>query len=438
MEHNDDERRKREIGTRIRTLRLARELGQKTLAASINCAQSQISEWESGQHVPRYPRLGQLARELGCSEFYLLTGSELPNAPRSTEVDSAFPTFAASLIRDFMDGAASAFGEPIDDLMMLKRLVLEHPSALPRLIEPCHKAVADARYVSSGSEARAVSGLLDRIIEIANLARRRRIEAAQQLFFDANDRAVHCQIFSAEALSERAELYLGGMAQVALELPSLKAGYYARLGDVLHVLAWTWNDPVINAEALGALQQSMASAPRSSRKRTGYHAIRTVPIVAARCSTLLDSAFDQIIEQAYDRLERSSVTDHEAAHVIDGIAEASAQRYLLTGTSHIRAAALRHWEKAKAVASRATAPHALFDVHLARVPVILGRAGIVDHLGDTDEARLANLHTLTKGVQQRAAAAGSPRMSAELANLASELTTLPARVFWSRGKERFL
>jgi transcriptional regulator with XRE-family HTH domain len=65
-----------EIGNRVYSLRRGLGLGQKELATTIGCKQSQISEWETGAHVPRQPRLGQLARALNSSIPYIMTGED--------------------------------------------------------------------------------------------------------------------------------------------------------------------------------------------------------------------------------------------------------------------------------------------------------------------------------------------------------------------------
>src|SRR5689334_14732068 len=128
-----------ETGRRIRFRRRTEDIGgQDRLAELIGCAQSQVSEWEKGHHLPREPRLGQLAKALNCSRFYLLTGCELPGDGRDLD---EIPAFAARLVRDFLHACASALGESVDDVWKLQARVRERRAALSCLIEPCMIAV---------------------------------------------------------------------------------------------------------------------------------------------------------------------------------------------------------------------------------------------------------------------------------------------------------
>lgn len=75
-----------EIGSRVKTLRGEKRWTQEKLAQEAGISKSFVSEVESGQSKPRGPILVKLARALGASLDFLLTGSS-PPAPRVDNIE---------------------------------------------------------------------------------------------------------------------------------------------------------------------------------------------------------------------------------------------------------------------------------------------------------------------------------------------------------------
>lgn len=70
-----------ELGARIRTARLAQGLTQDQLARAVGVTRSAVAQWETGRAGQIGGNLTRVARVLGTSAAYLLTGDQDPGAP---------------------------------------------------------------------------------------------------------------------------------------------------------------------------------------------------------------------------------------------------------------------------------------------------------------------------------------------------------------------
>jgi transcriptional regulator with XRE-family HTH domain len=66
------------IGTRIKSVRTARDITQTQLAADLGVRERTIARWEAGSNEPDTRYLVALTEQLGCSLEWLMTGE--PNA----------------------------------------------------------------------------------------------------------------------------------------------------------------------------------------------------------------------------------------------------------------------------------------------------------------------------------------------------------------------
>lgn len=62
------------IGTRIKSIRTARDMSQTRLAAELGVRERTIARWEAGSNEPDSRYLIALAEMLGCSLEWLMTG----------------------------------------------------------------------------------------------------------------------------------------------------------------------------------------------------------------------------------------------------------------------------------------------------------------------------------------------------------------------------
>ena len=63
-------------GERLRRLRAKRGFTQRQVAERLNTDTGCISKWEAGTHAPNLESVAALARVLGCSIDYIVTGTE--------------------------------------------------------------------------------------------------------------------------------------------------------------------------------------------------------------------------------------------------------------------------------------------------------------------------------------------------------------------------
>lgn len=61
-----------ELGARIASIRSLRRMRQSDLAAAVGASTQTVSNWETGQRVPRADMLRDLCIALRCSSDYLL------------------------------------------------------------------------------------------------------------------------------------------------------------------------------------------------------------------------------------------------------------------------------------------------------------------------------------------------------------------------------
>ena len=74
------------IGVRIAMLRCAHGLSQAELACRLHISASAVGMYEQGRRAPSLQLLVQLAKELGVTTDYLLTGqTALPQGPQTEE-----------------------------------------------------------------------------------------------------------------------------------------------------------------------------------------------------------------------------------------------------------------------------------------------------------------------------------------------------------------
>jgi transcriptional regulator with XRE-family HTH domain len=68
------------LAARIRAARLAQGLTQDQLARAVNVTRSAVAQWETGRAGQVGGNLARVARVLGTSAAYLLTGEQEPGA----------------------------------------------------------------------------------------------------------------------------------------------------------------------------------------------------------------------------------------------------------------------------------------------------------------------------------------------------------------------
>lgn len=73
-----------ELGTRIQALRKQRGLSQEALAEQMGLSRQAIGKWETGASAPSLDNLKELAKLLGTTADYLLTGKEPASPPPET------------------------------------------------------------------------------------------------------------------------------------------------------------------------------------------------------------------------------------------------------------------------------------------------------------------------------------------------------------------
>lgn len=69
-----------DLAARIRAARLAQGLTQDQLARAVNVTRSAVAQWETGRAGQVGSNLARVARVLGTSAAYLLTGEQEPGA----------------------------------------------------------------------------------------------------------------------------------------------------------------------------------------------------------------------------------------------------------------------------------------------------------------------------------------------------------------------
>lgn len=60
------------FNNRIKELRLKRAMSQKQLARELNCSQSTVGFWETGERIPSFEKLQTIANFFGVTVDYLL------------------------------------------------------------------------------------------------------------------------------------------------------------------------------------------------------------------------------------------------------------------------------------------------------------------------------------------------------------------------------
>ena len=76
-----------ELGSRLRQLRLEKNISRKDLADILFVSQATISRWESGDRQPDLVTLSQIARALGVDPSEILKEDEAPGLVRVIAVD---------------------------------------------------------------------------------------------------------------------------------------------------------------------------------------------------------------------------------------------------------------------------------------------------------------------------------------------------------------
>lgn len=69
------------LGQRLKTLRKERGATQKDIAQILGISFQQLNKYESGQNLPPADMLGRLARALGVTTDYLITGQQTNGQP---------------------------------------------------------------------------------------------------------------------------------------------------------------------------------------------------------------------------------------------------------------------------------------------------------------------------------------------------------------------
>lgn len=83
--NNMPKNRTKEIGLRIKTIRLKHHITQKQLASHIGVSQTAIALWESGQRTVPLETIDHIAEYLNISVGYLLLGEPNESIKRDDE-----------------------------------------------------------------------------------------------------------------------------------------------------------------------------------------------------------------------------------------------------------------------------------------------------------------------------------------------------------------
>ena len=87
------------FGERLRRLRLARNISVEQVAHAIGVTHSIVRRAENGEHQVRAHRLPTLARLLGCTTDYLLTGREPDDVLRNAILRGTRPEILLAMAK---------------------------------------------------------------------------------------------------------------------------------------------------------------------------------------------------------------------------------------------------------------------------------------------------------------------------------------------------
>jgi hypothetical protein len=330
------------------------------------------------------------------------------------------PSEVALLESKFTDAISRVLGERLGRISSEASRQQVPASCLPQIIPVCAETLPQIERLSSGKELNAVKPLLENVIKFAEVANERGIAGAKQVYFDAIDRLVHCETFVRlpQTLKNDTDSFLKTMAALAVNSGvdlELLQRYWARSGDVLKVRGY--DDPNVNNSALEALQKATELSLRPGGN-FAYHSFRSLCIVAAR-SNITDAEFDKIASRLEQVLLSGGLSSHEQAHVFDGVTEAYAYRYERTRKTCYLQEALKHWELARTgsrLAAACDGEHVEFALRIAKLPIILAQAGIVEPFGSNLADIRANIGQNALDIMKRARVAGSSRVVEQMTN----------------------
>ncbi|PSH03135.1 MAG: hypothetical protein CXZ00_13645 [Acidobacteria bacterium] len=170
-----------EVGARIRDLRIQKSLSQQALAATAGITQNGVFRLEAGETNPQLATLQQIAKALGCSVRYLVSGAsdrEPSLAARFQRVQRVVESGDEVAIRAMDSGLESAevllergpsrrgqpparriklpgegWRSPVDDLIRLQRSGHEIPETIVRtMAEMAPKGIKAFRNTSTMNE----------------------------------------------------------------------------------------------------------------------------------------------------------------------------------------------------------------------------------------------------------------------------------------------
>jgi len=406
----------KELGKAIVRRREMLGLKPGELARSVGVPQSYIHDWEQSRWRPKGHHLEKLTSALACSYSHLL-GDKACNPS----------TGSGDPVREIGQSVQGAFGfsdsNPCDEEHVRSVVASRGVKAV---LETCHAFLAQTAELRSGREFSLIRPELDWHVALARhsyeRANPRDVADAKQIYLGTVDKRIHWHTFvmPAKVLGTAIENDRGEFAQLVLDDPSdveLMRRYYARIGDALKITAT--DDLNLNHRAFAHLNKGIERKRGKYRSSPGYHAVRSLVIVAAR-SNMSDSEFEATMRMAIDAFERGDWTAHEEAHVFEGIAEAYAIRQMKSRGRRLtyEQAALRAYQSAEARSLWATRDyglHAEFDMRIMRLPLTLAQWGIEEPFAGYGMSARAKMIELAYQVADRAETDGNDRLAEQMA-----------------------
>lgn len=119
------------FGARLKEARKARGLTSTDLGARAGMDNSAISRWENGQRAPRGVFVSRLARELGVTERWLLTG-EGPREPGPVQLDTPIGAAALDVVLFQYNWPDDVSSEVVTEVEALARADAHSPAGRDR------------------------------------------------------------------------------------------------------------------------------------------------------------------------------------------------------------------------------------------------------------------------------------------------------------------
>lgn len=397
------------IAKRIRFLRQRAENGRKgiNVAKELKVSAPSISAWENGIQPPPW-RLRQLAEHFNCPLAWLVKGDGWQGGRKPLNAEQVRAAFEIRM--------KTALG-----VAELKPRVISR-AQLPFVMEPCAITLLDLEDLDTGRDMLQSLGLLHLIIGWAERACRAGMPTAQQLLFDACDRAVHflCFVVLARRLINAVTPFFGKMSRAVCFDAKLHARVCARWGDVYKICAA--ENPEYAALSLQLFERAyLCGDPRMLE----YHAFRSPAIVAGSVD-MPESDFRKHLARLDAALDSGRFMRRTQVHMTEGRSETNAQRFRVSGSDEDKNAALKDMAGAQRQAQDISGVQGTRNEMLLRtqrLEITLYNLGIKDHISASGMGRPAAVAAKAEGLYAEAMLLGSERIAAAMQKQVRKLTT---------------